>query len=555
MNEMQSDRPGSVATAPVFVSYATADRRQALSVCKALERRGTSCWISCRDVPPGENYQEAIVRALRASHAVVLIFSNAANLSGEIKKELSLASRYQKPVIALRIENVEPTDAFAYELSTRQWIDAFAGRDKALDALVRRLRTCPARVRRANFRSNGSDRLRRPRAGPYWAEFWHSSRSRSAPGFGSEPPRLPRTAWSFAWGIFDNCRRTSRRRWPKQSARRSLLLSETMGSSASRPRHLRIRATGPRICWVVPFVATAIRSGLSLASPTSDPARPFGRIVSTMMRHTSNAFRAELLSMPATWFTAACSQLRRTASRCPMLSCRTICNFVRIRGGASNSLTPKRRRRRSKVAAALPDFSFGWSAITTASEQVFYRTEPGAHRNDVQKLGLEAADKALALDPTNSEAFAQKSLLLGSTEWPAREALLKQAIGARPLFCGCERYSWVMLQNVGRFVASVTEMRRSTEMLALDGISQFGLAKALLVTGDAAEANSHFEAAIDLSRQPDTASVVAMGYAPETGNYTAGISALSDKRLDLSPAKRSALLEGVPRDGLKHVGR
>src|SRR5688500_19543962 len=86
---------------PVFISYATADRAEALKVCKAIERRGTPCWISLRDVRPGENYQEAIVQSLRAACAVVLVFSEAANTSGEIKKELSLASRYGVPVIAL----------------------------------------------------------------------------------------------------------------------------------------------------------------------------------------------------------------------------------------------------------------------------------------------------------------------------------------------------------------------------------------------------------------------------------------------------------------------
>ena len=39
----------------------------------------------------------------------------------------------------LRIEDVEPSDAFAYELSTRQWIDAFASWDKSIDALVTRI--------------------------------------------------------------------------------------------------------------------------------------------------------------------------------------------------------------------------------------------------------------------------------------------------------------------------------------------------------------------------------------------------------------------------------
>src|SRR5206468_12776620 len=110
-----------------------------MSVCKAIERRGPKCWIASRDVAPGENYQEAIVRSLRTARAMVLVFSDAANNSDEIKKELSLASRHQVPIMALRIEDVEPSDAFAYELSTRQWIDAFAGWDRSIDSLARRI--------------------------------------------------------------------------------------------------------------------------------------------------------------------------------------------------------------------------------------------------------------------------------------------------------------------------------------------------------------------------------------------------------------------------------
>jgi hypothetical protein len=123
----------------VFISYATRDRTEALKVCEAIERRGPKCWISMRDVPPGANYQEAIVQSLRTARVVVLVFSDAANTSDEIKKELSLASRYQVPVIALRLKDVEPSDAFAYELATRQWINAFEGWDKSIDTLVDRI--------------------------------------------------------------------------------------------------------------------------------------------------------------------------------------------------------------------------------------------------------------------------------------------------------------------------------------------------------------------------------------------------------------------------------
>ena len=139
MNEVTPTPEKSGLGQSVFVSFATADRKQALSVCKAIERRDMKCWISARDVAPGENYQEVIVRSIRNSRAMVLIFSKAANDSDEIKKELSLASKYKLPVLALRIENVEPSDAFAYELSTRQWIDGFTGWDLSIDSLVGRI--------------------------------------------------------------------------------------------------------------------------------------------------------------------------------------------------------------------------------------------------------------------------------------------------------------------------------------------------------------------------------------------------------------------------------
>ena len=87
-------------------------------------------------------------------------------------------------------------------------------------------------------------------------------------------------------------------------------------------------------------------------------------------------------------------------------------------------------------------------------------------------------------------------------------------------------------------------MRRSTEMLALDGISQFGLAELLLVTGNAEEAGAHFSAATDLSRRPDTAAFLAVEYASETGDYDAGIDALSHSRLRFSNAKTLALMAG-----------
>ena len=72
-------------TKKVFLSYSSKDHKTALAICAALEARGHPCWMSTRDVKPGENYQGAIVRAIRDAGVMVMIFSINANNSDEIK--------------------------------------------------------------------------------------------------------------------------------------------------------------------------------------------------------------------------------------------------------------------------------------------------------------------------------------------------------------------------------------------------------------------------------------------------------------------------------------
>src|SRR5215471_16250106 len=128
-------------SAPIFISYSSRDRHIALTVCQALENRGLSCWISCRDISPGENFQVSIVRAIRAAKVMILVFSANSKNSEEIKKELVLAGQSRLIVIPVRVEDVSPDEAFAYELAIRQWIDLFVDWERAVQRLVRQLET------------------------------------------------------------------------------------------------------------------------------------------------------------------------------------------------------------------------------------------------------------------------------------------------------------------------------------------------------------------------------------------------------------------------------
>jgi hypothetical protein len=126
-------------SANIFISFASQDTKIAGTICSAIESRGFRCWISSRDILPGENFQSAIVRAIRSSRIMLLVFTANSNRSEEMTKELALASQQKLMVVPLRVEDVAPSDAFAYEFATRQWIDLFSDWEQSMNQLCTRI--------------------------------------------------------------------------------------------------------------------------------------------------------------------------------------------------------------------------------------------------------------------------------------------------------------------------------------------------------------------------------------------------------------------------------
>ena len=62
----------------LFFSYAHADedlRVELAKHLKMLERQGIRCWVAPRDVHPGEEWAQAIIRGINGSRVMVLLFS------------------------------------------------------------------------------------------------------------------------------------------------------------------------------------------------------------------------------------------------------------------------------------------------------------------------------------------------------------------------------------------------------------------------------------------------------------------------------------------------
>ena len=109
----------------VFISYSQKDKATADAVCRALEHNSVRVWIAPRDIPPGAKWAESIPAAIEQASAFVLIFSSSANTSEYISRELDHAVTKRKPIIPVRLENIQPSGSVGFYVATSQWLDAF----------------------------------------------------------------------------------------------------------------------------------------------------------------------------------------------------------------------------------------------------------------------------------------------------------------------------------------------------------------------------------------------------------------------------------------------
>ena len=116
-----------------------------MAIVERLEANGLTCWVAPRDVVPGMDYREEILRGVDESDAFVLVLSAAANDSDVVAKEVLAAENRRKRVCPLRIEDVKPSAALELHIANTHWIDAFSGPlEKHVDQLARSLKPVDA---------------------------------------------------------------------------------------------------------------------------------------------------------------------------------------------------------------------------------------------------------------------------------------------------------------------------------------------------------------------------------------------------------------------------
>jgi TolB-like protein/Flp pilus assembly protein TadD len=134
----------------VFISHASKDKPIADAICEQLESAGIKCWIAPRDIEPGSDWTEGIIQGIDSCRVFVLVFSESANGSEHVRREVAKAVSLGLAVIPFRTEEVNLSSSLSYFLGTVHWLDAITPPlSKHLKALTERVKRLLANSQRS----------------------------------------------------------------------------------------------------------------------------------------------------------------------------------------------------------------------------------------------------------------------------------------------------------------------------------------------------------------------------------------------------------------------
>ena len=109
----------------IFITHSSHDVKTATKIRDYLEANGVQCWMAPRDIPVGAEWAEAILNGIENASGMLLVFSSNSNDSPQVRREIERAIHNDLPVFPIRIENVVPSKAMEYYISSNHWMDAF----------------------------------------------------------------------------------------------------------------------------------------------------------------------------------------------------------------------------------------------------------------------------------------------------------------------------------------------------------------------------------------------------------------------------------------------
>lgn len=119
----------------VFISYSRKDTEAAKGICGLLNEMKIPYWIDIKGVFSGANFKEVIVNAISASDIVLFLSSASSNMSPNVAKEVSIADKYQKVIVPVRLDDTPMNPKIEYDLAGIDFVDMFVFNERSISKL------------------------------------------------------------------------------------------------------------------------------------------------------------------------------------------------------------------------------------------------------------------------------------------------------------------------------------------------------------------------------------------------------------------------------------
>ena len=533
--------------AKVFLSYARDDTARVRPLAQALEAAGHSVWWDTH-IAGGEQFAQAIERALEDAVAVVVVWTEASCRSAWVRDEAA-AGRDSNRLVPVCLDGCSPPLGFRQF----QAIDLKGWNGRASAKALEPLKAAVAGKSRAAAIAGASAAA--PAKGsasrlPQWFD-----RPRAAVA-GLALVAIVAAALLFPrLGVFASSEALAAKIALGDFAVVSADLPQGMAramrdeilSAFGRENAVAVTAAaGVTGSAAAPFVldgsirkdGDALRFTINLndsRSGTSLWSRGFDRAAADPLATRQVALAASQVVRCGLWGASAYPGRMPEDALALYLQ---LCNEQW--GGSADERRVFDAARR--VTVAVPDFSFAWSALALAA--VPLSQGRGAEAARARDEGLDAARKATDLDRQNPEGYMAEAGLLPIDRFAEREALLKKAISVRPTECGCERTVYGdFLASVGRMDEAVEQYQRAQAMMPLSPAASERLAHALYLSGREEEGARMVSEMLEVWPDAVSLRLVKLKSALWTGRHDEALALLEQPGLHLTTEQTAALKE------------
>lgn len=525
--------------ASVFLSYSRDDVERIRPLAAALERSGHEVWWD-RHITGGEEYAGAIEQALESAEAVVVAWSASAVKSAWVRDEAA-HGRDTHRLVPVTVDGCGPPLGFRQF----QTIDLCKWNGRTTSPALRPLLDAVEKARRQPGTPTGTAAAARPRAPLRWSPAVVATGLGAILLLAAAGILYPRMAQSgpispkIALGQFAVLSPTLPKQLPQQIGQEVVAAFGAENAVAVvTPQSVSHKAAPFLMDGSVVQAGSTIRYTMTLKDSASGVvlwSQAYERDAADTLAPRQVAVQATQVVRCGLWGAAAYK--RRMSDDALSLYLK----WCGEHWSGSEDETAELDAARA-VTAAVPNFSFGWSARALAAVPLAQQSM-SADAKQMADEARDAAERSIKLDDQNPEGYMALAGLVPLDRFAERERLLKRAISVRRLECGCERLSYGdFLMSVGRINGAVDEYQRGQAKMPLAPFSNLRFAHALYMVGRHEEADRVLSQTEELWPDASDVALLKIKSAFWSKRYDQALAALSSPELRLGREQRDALV-------------